>query len=1263
MIEDIRKLHMQHLTIRVPWHDNRWNGTVCSNPCANTSCTVLPHIAENRDDRKETLHAGMSLEELDSDQHPPCVDEHGTIMAPFPQTLVKRHPYKWATATHGHFADTPFTIQPYSAAAVPFRWMLRTELENSLTELIPVDLNREPDLAKNNGFSGNDQPWLQEGTNQKLALDTFFSAVVPEESLVFFYAKRTPLTEDQRRVIVGVGRVKSVAETIEYRYETGSRPEDKISSYLWEHNVKHSIRPRMKDGFLLPYDDLLRHANEDVSIDLTKCSAFAPDEYFLQYSFGSELLSQDGAVSSLLSIVKAIEHMRDFIDAPWPNYLKWIDQELNRLWKTRGAFPGLGAALHAFGIQHANFLAWHLQAQEGSSFDPWARLNEVMENPALLPKNVQAGIGETFREKWQNLPDERRELLFLLSRFALSNTQAHRWYHPDERKNNGIDLNDTEIIKNPYLVFEEDRHVEEPIAFVLVDRGVLPPPSVRMKFPLPKPSRVDESIDPRRVRALMVWVLECAAKNGHTLLPTDLIIQAFREVPIDPACPLDVDTIPVIQEKLIPLIHRVVLPSNQTAFQLDRYKQTASLISTLVSKRKAGTKNAGDYDWLALINGAIDGKNEKDWNELHDSEQRARREKADALKELFQSRVSVLLGSAGTGKSTLIRALCQIDSVMDHGFLLLAPTGKARVRLEKASGQRGGKTVAQFLLPLRRYNGNTGRYYINPNGRRTSEFETVVIDECSMLTEDQLAALLDSVKKVSRLILVGDPNQLPPIGAGRPFVDIVNFLKPPNVESLFPRVAQSYAELTVSRRQHGPERLDVQLANAFNANHRQPGLDDVWHSVVANESKYVRLVRWNQPNKLQTILLNELVSELGLDSIEDEVGFECSIGGKKSEFRGQENVFFDFRQEECEGAAEQSENWQILSPTRQGLNGVLALNRAIQQQFRKQFIDLASVTARERRIIPRPYGPENIVYGDKVINVVNTQNLTVHPPREDNYVANGDIGIVVGHRRFYKVRDWRPKNVEVELASQPGYSYTYRPQSLNSQENSPPLELAYALTVHKTQGSEFKTVFTVIPNPCRTLSREMLYTALTRHTGKVIVLHEGDFRNLERFASVEASEIVRRMTNLFVPSEPVTVQIQNQPVIVDKHLVYLTTRGELVRSKSEWIIADRLHEEGIDYQYEQTLNLSGSDRKPDFTIIDDDAGINWYWEHNGLLDDIEYKKRWEKKLEAYRDSEILPLEEGGGANGTLLVTEEKKGTGLRLEDIKKNINAILGREM
>jgi len=1202
-------------------------------------------------------------------------------MAKFPLSMQKIHPYaEVAKNTHGHFAHTPYIIRPYSVAGIPFRWMLREQVEgnkkwgvSSLKETLQLgyQAEREPDLTVNKGWEKDKKTWVQEGTNQRIILDTFFSVAKPDESLVFFYAKRTPMVDDARRVIIGVGRVKSVSEPVEYHYAGGQRSKDNISGYLWERNIEHSIRPKNSDGFLLPYQQLLQAAETDDSVDLVACTAFAPDESFGSYSYGTEHLAHDGAISSLLAIEKAIKGMRQHLaDEPWDEHLAWIDRELNRLWKVRGAFPGLGAALNAFGFSHGNLLAWYLSTQAGENFDPWPALTDVLTKPDSLPGYLRDGIGGTLRKKWEKLPTERRALLMLLARFNLTDQQALRWYQPTEREQAGIDLNDAAILGNPYLIYEDDRLQADPVAFEIVDRGVFPPESVRSVFPLPAPSLVREAIDERRVRAAMLLTLEEAANSeGHTYLMATWLVQRIRERALQPSCPLDMDTLAIMDDCLPPKIETINVKDGLKAFQLDRYVETSSLIRSKISKRKSRKPNAGEHDWPALVDAAIDATKDKGTSKMKPDvrDVAARKEKSIALEVLYKSGISVLMGAAGTGKSTLLKALCSINSVKDKGILLLAPTGKARVRLEQTSGLAGqGKTVAQFLNGLERYDGKTGRYYINKHADRSALHATVIIDECSMLTEEQLAALLDAVENVDRLVLVGDPKQLPPIGAGRPYVDIVNFLKPANIESLRTRVASSFAELTVTMRQGADAdvvRDDVLLAQAFSGRPPDAGADEIWQTVASGKSNFVKLVRWNKPDQLHALLLDELQTELKLKSISDEVTFEGSLGGVSSEFEGGATVWFNTQYKDRPGASKKAEAWQILSPIKQYQAGVTAINRVLHQQFRKSFLTMAVQTGWTKKI-PSPAGPEGIIYGDKVINVINKSGRDTYPEKDDAYVANGDIGIVTGHRKT-KARNWAPYEIEVELASQPGFAYKYRPWEFDSQESTPPLELAYALTVHKTQGSEFGKTFVVIPNPCRNLSREMLYTALTRQRDKVVILHQGEFRDLLHFSQESASEINRRMTNLFVPSVPVEIKVRNKSVILDERLIYLTENGDLVRSKSEWIIADKLKAAGIKYQYEQPLVLDGVERLPDFTIRDEDSGTVWYWEHNGMLSDEEYKKRWRRKEAAYRRANILPLplpEEDDGRVGTLLVTEEREGAGLDLNAILANIRLIVGHE-
>ena len=123
-----------------------------------------------------------------------------------------------------------------------------------------------------------------------------------------------------------------------------------------------------------------------------------------------------------------------------------------------------------------------------------------------------------------------------------------------------------------------------------------------------------------------------------------------------------------------------------------------------------------------------------------------------------------------------------------------------------------------------------------------------------------------------------------------------------------------------------------------------------------------------------------------------------------------------------------------------------------------------------------------------MINLANARRKDVWSVEESlHYIANGEIGIVIGQFKTKKMTfKGRPKNTEIEFASQKGYKYTFRSWEFAEDRNNP-LELAYALTVHKAQGSEFRKVFVVIPNPCFILSREMLYTDLPLKKPKCII--------------------------------------------------------------------------------------------------------------------------------------------------------------------------------
>ena len=243
----------------------------------------------------------------------------------------------------------------------------------------------------------------------------------------------------------------------------------------------------------------------------------------------------------------------------------------------------------------------------------------------------------------------------------------------------------------------------------------------------------------------------------------------------------------------------------------------------------------------------------------------------------------------------------------------------------------------------------------------------------------------------------------------------------------------------------------------------------------------------------------------------------------------------------------------------------------------------------------------------------------------------------------------------MEFSSQPGFKYDFTSRDFRD-EGSAVLELAYALTVHKSQGSQFGTVILVLPNPCRLLSRELLYTALTRQKDRIVILHQGPRTELLKYSSDDRSETARRLTNLFVAPSPIEINGR----FFEDYLIHRTMRGEMVRSKSEVIIADHLANNDIEYDYERPLTIDGVTKYPDFTIEDMESGLTVYWEHCGMLHVPSYKARWDDKRAWYRGHDILPHEEGGGENGTLVETRDEATGGIDSAKIIALISDVLG---
>ena len=1258
------KFPLQHISVRVPWHDNSWNGTVCQNPSRNTSCLKLKNIVDAKNEGAEVRLAGRSLSVLDQSDHPPCATERGAFMADFAFTRMHSHPYsKQNKASHQHFIPTAVHYPAFSAGALPFRWMMKSfvygdgDENRGLQADYPLDSiseEREPS-EEVLGFKSN---WFQDQQNQGDLLDCFWNHVQPESSLIFFYAKQVPLVEDiGKRVLVGVGRVKSIGDPIEYSYN-GS-PRGKLRSLIWERMIGHSIRQTFEDGFLLPYHQALEASDDGRNFDPAEIVAFAPEDRFVEFSYATEHVGHDAAISALIACRESLMRSSELFDCNIKKQELWIDREVGRLWKKRGAFPGLGAVLAATGLGMGHFIANTIQDKVGENGDPWSLLDATLSEPEKhLPTDLAAHVDSTIAKSWKKQKPNRRKFLQLLSRFDISFEQASVLAVPEERSEFGINLDDDDYLDNPYLFYESTRLTGSPLTVGTVDRGLFPTKYIRDRFPIPEPSTVKTPVDHRRLRALIVQQLEIAAANGDTLQSQETIISNLRrrdrannEVPTD----VTADLLAVAEENFAGEICLQEMADGSLAYQIDRFTAVGQKIRKTVLKRMKAKRHELNINWMKELEqlGKLPTVDEEKRLEIL-----ARKEKAAALSELAASPFSVLIGTAGTGKTTLLSILCQQAEISQDSILLLAPTGKARVRMESMAKNANTQnyrayTLAQFLSGSDRYDGYTQRYLLTGE-KGSTEARTVIVDECSMLTEEMLGALLESLSGVRRLILVGDPRQLPPIGAGRPFVDIVRQLAPESIEHIFPRVAPGYVELTIPRRQGAGDRDDLQLASWFGGGITGPGEDRVFEILAGTrKSDQLTFVRWDTPDELDAKLPSVLADTLGFDKdLEEWQAFAQSLGGFLDK---NGSAWFNSSYKDREGAGKLAESWQILSPVRQKPWGVETLNRFIHLRYKGSQVEQARKWSPQPKILS-PQGDQQIIYGDKVIHNRNwsVPKSRIYPKVDARgYIANGEIGMIVGHRRSPK-RTWDPKYLEIEFSTQLGQIIKFYPSDF-SEEGDAALELAYALTVHKSQGSEFETVFLVLPRSPLMLSRELLYTALTRQKSRIVVLHQGDATELHKFSTEKFSATANRLTNLFEKPRP--TRVGNK--FLELGLIHCTLRGEAVRSKSEVIVADNLHNCGVQYQYEHPLTRGGVTKYPDFTIEDDDSHVTFYWEHCGMLTDPGYRRRWLEKLSWYRENKILPYQEGGGENGTLIVTEDDAGGGISSQSISKLIHQVI----
>lgn len=494
--------------------------------------------------------------------------------------------------------------------------------------------------------------------------------------------------------------------------------------------------------------------------------------------------------------------------------------------------------------------------------------------------------------------------------------------------------------------------------------------------------------DPCRLRAAIEYELAHNAGNGHVFLPREKLLAATAQL-VD----VDTDMVETALDKLIDSFAVVEKPiANVRGCYLPRLYQA----ETFVAQRLLSMLRA-PVEQLRQVDKTIDAI-EKEQGVSYAPLQR------QAVRMAAEGGVLLLTGGPGTGKTTSLRGIVALYRRMGLDVALLAPTGRAAKRLGEVT-DCDAQTIHRALGMS--YNDLTGQAAFKKNGSDPLEAHAVIVDEMSMVDLELMQALLEALRPGCRLVLVGDPDQLPSVGAGNVLGDLLRSTVVPTVS------------LTQVFRQAEQSAI---IRNAHAVNMGQPPQLD------SNQGDFFFLCRRSPDRLVQTVV------ELCRDRLPRNMNIPA-------------------------------EQIQVLSPTRKGACGTVSLNRALQAA-----LNPPSPQKRQKQ-----WGDVTFRVGDRVMQTKN--NYDVLWEKDDGTagsgIFNGDVGVIQdidssGELIVLRFDD-RTATYTADLLSQ--------------------LDMAYAITVHKSQGSEYPAVILVsAPAAPSLMVRGVLYTAITRARRMLIMV-------------------------------------------------------------------------------------------------------------------------------------------------------------------------------
>lgn len=493
-----------------------------------------------------------------------------------------------------------------------------------------------------------------------------------------------------------------------------------------------------------------------------------------------------------------------------------------------------------------------------------------------------------------------------------------------------------------------------------------------------------------RISAAVLFELQHNSGNGHCFIPRDKLIAATSQLISVPA-DLVSDAIDSLSENGGLVCDTVA--NLDVCYLAELYEAETYTAERLKSMAGLKTKSSANIERLI-----------SKLENLYDISYAPLQKQSIEL--ALNNRILVITGGPGTGKTTILKGILSLYDELELETLLAAPTGRAAKRMSELTG-REASTIHRLLGAKMAEDGQS--VIFSKHEGDPLNCDALVLDECSMVDITLMSSLLKALKPGCRLVLVGDADQLPSVGPGNVFSDIIRSQTVPTVR------------LTEIFRQKGDSRI-VRNAHMINRG-EHPDFE-------ANTGDFFRLRRLKGGTAVETIV--ELCAR-----------------------RLPENMKIP------------SASIQVLSPTRKGETGTANLNKRLQAA-----LNPPSESKKEKL-----FGEAVFRVGDRVIQIKNNYD-TIWKTKggvSGAGVYNGDIGTIA---QIDPITETLTVDFEDKLA-------TYSFEMLNE------LEHAWALTVHKSQGSEYRAVVLALSGDVQMLlTRGVLYTAVTR--AKELLIMVGD---------------------------------------------------------------------------------------------------------------------------------------------------------------------------